>query len=268
MMRAIAWAVVCALTVSLVLVLCVAASAADNRISLELKDADLPSALTMLFKNTGKSFVLEGGAQGTVNVSLNEVSWDQALRAVLESLNLTYRIEGTVYHIFPAGVTPPPPPPGSAAGTVAESPIAPAKESSSTAAGATHLGIIPVRHASVIDMAYWFGGVAAQSYITQTPGLSGYGIGGYGAVSGLGGYGGGIGGYGGGIGGYGGGIGGYGGVGGIGGYGGGIGGYGGGIGGYGGYGGGIGGYGGGIGGYGGGIGGYGGIGGIGGMRRY
>ena len=61
------------------------------------------------------------------------------------------------------------------------------------AAGPTHLGIIPVRHASVMDMAYWFGGVVAQSYVTQTAGLGGYGIGGYGAVSGYGG----IGGYGG-----------------------------------------------------------------------
>jgi len=265
-MRTTAWVVACVLAVGVVLAACTAAvaQAQDNRISLELKDADLPSALTMLFKNTGKSFVLEGGARGTVNVSLNDVSWDQALRAVLESMNLTYRIDGDVYHIFPAGVTPPPPPPTP---TGVSPPPIQAKESSSTAEGATHLGIIPVRHASVMDMAYWFGGVTAQSSVAQTPGLSGYGIGGFGAVSGLGGYG--AGGYGGGVGGYGGGLGGYGGAGGygrggLGGYGGGVGGYGGGVGGYGG---GVGGYGGGVGGlggYGGGVGGYGGGGGLGG----
>ena len=258
-MRTTAWAVVCVLAVGVVLASCTAimAQAQDNRISLELKDADLPSALTMLFKNTGKSFVLEGGARGTVNVSLIDVSWDQALRAVLESMNLTYRIDADVYHMFPAGVTPPPPPPSI---SVSPPPIQ-AKESSSTAEGATHLGIIPVRHASVMDMAYWFGGVAAQSSVAQTPGLSGYGIGGFGAVSGLGGYG--AGGYGGGAGGYGGVGGGYGGVGGAGGYG--RSGYGG-VGGVGGYGGGVGGYGGGVGGYGGGgVGGLGGgVGGLGG----
>jgi hypothetical protein len=255
-----------------------AALAQNNRISLDLKDADLQSALTMLFENSGKSFVLESGTKGTVNVSLHDVTWEQALRAVLESANLSYTIDtaSNVYHIYPAPTKLPASPTPSLVESLAPTTPVPAPSSSSTTAeGAKeHLAIIPVRHASVTDFAYWFGGLVARSAAAAPVGLSGYGIGsvgayGAGGIGGYGGYGaGGIGGYGGygagGIGGYGGGIGGYGR--GTSGYGGGIGGYGGGIGGYGG---GIGGYGGGIGGYGGGIGGYGGgIGGYGGGIRY
>jgi hypothetical protein len=270
-----------ALALGLALQSCSTAAAQNNRISLELRDAELQSALTMLFKNSGKSFVIEGGAQGLVNVSLNDVSWDQALRAVLDSLGLTATIDqaNNVYHIYPASTAPPSPP---RPPEVENPPTPPPTAEKPTSEGATNLGIIPVRHASVMDMAFWFGGTAAYSSVSGGGGMTRYGIGGYGG--GYGGYGGGYGGYGGGYGGYG-GIGGYGrsGYGGIGGYGtsgyGGIGGYGtsgyGGVGGYGrsGYGG-VGGYGrsgyGGIGGYGrsgyGGIGGYSGLGGYGGIR--
>jgi len=262
-MRKTAWAVVCALALGLVL-LSSAALAQENsdRISLELKDAPLQSALTMLFKDTGKSFVLEGGAGGDVNATLNDVAWDNALRAVLDSLNLTYVREGDTYIIRPAATTAPPAPP--ATGVEAPPPPPPSYAGAPTSEGATYLGIIPVRHASVVDMALWFGGTAVVSRASGGGGMQGYGIGGAGAVGGYGaggygqGYGqgayGGAGGYGqgayGGAGGYGQGA-----YGGVGGYGGGVGGYGGGVGGYGG---GVGGYGGGVGGYGGGVGGYGG----------
>ena len=241
-----ALAVTCALALGLVLLSGAAlAQEHSGRISLELKDAPLQSALTMLFKDTGKSFVLEGGARGDVNASLNDVAWDNALRAVLDSLNLTYVREGNTYIIRPAATTAPPAPPAS--GVEAPTPPPPSYAGAPTSEGAIYLGIIPVRHASVIDMALWFGGTAVMSRASGGGGTQGYGIGG--GAGAVGGYGGG--GFGGGQGGYGGQGGGYGGQGGYGGgYGGGTGGYGGGVGGYGGqsgYGGGTGGLGGGLG---------------------
>jgi len=210
-MRTIALITACALAMGLALSSAATAWAQESRISLELKDADLQSALTMLFKDTGRSFVLEEGARGNVNVSLNDVMWGQALNAVLESLNLTYRYDpdSKVYYIKPSEQVPPPPP---TPVTVQAPSIPQAPTSAPTSEGGTHLGIIPVRHASVIDMAYWFGGTAAYTITGGGLGLSRYGIGG--------GYGGGSGGYGS-RGGYGaqGGYGGGGGYGGVGGYG-------------------------------------------------
>ena len=205
-MRAIAWVMVFALALGLALQSCSTAAAQNNRISLELKDADLHSALTMLFKNSGKSFVLEGGAQGFVNVTLNDVSWDHALRAVLDSLGLTATIDqaNNIYRIYPAATAPPPPPQP----PEVPNPLASPTITKRTSEGAINFAIIPVRHASLLDMVRWFGGTMAVSSGARGGGYGGqggYGRTGYGGQGGYGGAGGyGTSGYGGGLGGLGG----------------------------------------------------------------
>ncbi len=236
-MRRIALAAASGLALALVLASS-AAFAQQQTISLELRDADLQSALIMLFKNTDRSFVLEPGAKGDVNVSLQNVPWEQALRAILEALNLSYVRDGNIYRIRP-GTTSPPAIARAVEVSTTGTPTPPkASSGAPTSEGAIYLGIIPVRHASVIDMANWFGGTSALSTVSGAGGASGYGIGGFGAVSGMGAFGGGAGGYPGAVGagigagvgtGYGGGYGGS-----VGGYGGSVGGYGGNVGGYGG----------------------------------
>ena len=236
-------------------------AAQDENMTLEVMDAEVRVALSLLFRGKpDASFVVESGVQGRVTVNVRNVTWNVALRSIVNSAGLDYEVQDNVYYIRPKA----PPAAPSVTGTYTptyERPTSPPTTSrtySTTTAAPTgarpKIHLITVKYADPAELASLFGGVVVSySYGAGGLGSSAYGIGG---VTGIGGYGGG--GYGGG--GYGGG--GYGGGGyGGGGYGGG--GYGG-LGGYGG--GGIGGYGGGIGGYGGGIGGYGG--GIGGGGRY
>jgi hypothetical protein len=241
-----------------------AAAPQPHNVTLELKDADVRVALTMLFKESGYNYVLTPDVQGRVTVSMHDVSWDQALRFVLESLGLTYHREDTIYYIERRQTAAPGPMTGPSGGPPPVSSGPAVSAAGSTAAGGQRLEVVKVLHSDPAMIAALFGGISIPYLYGGMGGggLSQYGIGGYGA--GGGGYGGGYGGGGYGGGGYGGGQGGYGG--GQGGYGGGLGGYGGGLGGIGG---GLGGIGGGLGGIGGGLGGIGGgLGGFGGGQRY
>ena len=64
----------------------------ENRITLDLKDANLEDALRLIFRPP-YSFTLEPGVTGRVTVSLHDVTFSQALRAVLDLNRLTYRKE-------------------------------------------------------------------------------------------------------------------------------------------------------------------------------
>ena len=64
----------------------------ENRISLDMKDASLEDALRLIFRPP-YSFTLEPGVTGRVTVSLHDVTFSQALRAVLDMNQLTYRKE-------------------------------------------------------------------------------------------------------------------------------------------------------------------------------
>jgi len=255
----------------------------QQRISLDLRDAEIRSALDMLFKSKpGSSYVLDQGVTGAVNMKLDEVTWVNALRSMLTAAKLDYRVEDNIYHIFPKSTATTTTSYGGGANTGGTGTSTYGGGRTSVSPGATTPGVgattvgrtgtknkfqlVTVKYSDPAEMAALFGGTAVGfSY----GGASMGGMSGLGGMSGYGGIGGGYGGIGGG--GYGGiGGGGYGGIGG-GGYGGMSGGYGGiGGGGYGGIGGG--GYGGigggGYGGYGGMSGGYGGIGGGLGGRRY
>jgi uncharacterized membrane protein YgcG len=71
----------------------------ERLITLELREAPLDAALRMLFRDTPYGFTLDPGISGTVTVTLNEVTFSQALRAILDMNSLTYTKEGNLYLI-------------------------------------------------------------------------------------------------------------------------------------------------------------------------
>jgi hypothetical protein len=213
----------------------------EHRITLDLRDANIEDALRMIFRDTPYSFTIEPGVTGRVTLSLNEVPFSRALRAILDINNpkLTYRKEaGDLYVITQQVVAPTP---------VETQPTIeqPAAEQMVYWIGPG--GRYELQYLDCRDVAVWFGGyIIGGTPQYPFPMTGGGGGGGGGMGMGGGGLGGGLGGNTGGLGGgYGGGLGGGGGGGGLGGGGGGLSGLGGGGGGYGGGGGGLGGGGGG-----------------------
>jgi hypothetical protein len=78
------------------------ATTEDHPITLDLRDANIEDALRMIFRDTPYSFTIEPGVSGRVTLSLNEVPFARALRAILDINNpkLTYRKEaGDLYVI-------------------------------------------------------------------------------------------------------------------------------------------------------------------------
>jgi hypothetical protein len=71
----------------------------QNIPSLELDSADVREALRALFKNVGVSYSIAPEVQGTVTVSLRNVTFDAALQNILKQVNATYRVEGGIYQI-------------------------------------------------------------------------------------------------------------------------------------------------------------------------
>jgi len=84
----------------------------ERLITLDLRDATLDDALRLVFRSTPYSYVLAPGVSGRVTLTLNNVTFSQALRAILDMHNLTYRREaGNVYYItekLPPTLAPPP----------------------------------------------------------------------------------------------------------------------------------------------------------------
>ena len=188
----------------------------EQRISLDLKDADIRSALDMLFKSKpGSSYVLDSAVAGMVNMKLDDATWLSALRAMLRSANLDYRMEDNIYHILPKA---------SATGTSGASPMGGTSSTSygtSSAGGGTRYGtsttgstvttvggrtsrkfeLVTVRYSDPAQMAALFGGTAVGFASSGQAGGYGSGLGGFSGYGGMGGgYGGGMmgGGYGGG----------------------------------------------------------------------
>ena len=67
--------------------------------SLELEQADVREALRALFKNVNVSYSIAPEIQGSVTVSLKNVSFETALQHVLRQVDATYRVEGGIYEI-------------------------------------------------------------------------------------------------------------------------------------------------------------------------
>ena len=73
-----------------------------SKVTLHLVDVPLPDALRMLSEPTKRNIVLAAGAGGRVSCSLYNVSFEQALDAMLVSNGLGYRSEGDFIYVHPA----------------------------------------------------------------------------------------------------------------------------------------------------------------------
>ena len=73
--------------------------AAEPRVSLDFRDADLRDVLRVLSEVSGLDFVLQPGVGGRVSLRLNEIPWVQALELVLRSQRLGYVLEDGVLRV-------------------------------------------------------------------------------------------------------------------------------------------------------------------------
>jgi len=158
--------------------------------SLELEQADVREALRALFKDVGVSYSIAPEVQGSVTVSLKNVTFATALQNVLRQLDATYRVEGGVYEIIKRVDT-----------------VAPVPEGRGPAPTSSSLIVkrIKIRSADPAFIAAMIGSKGgSQNYTTASPERStiaktpsgggsgsGGGMGGSGSGSGSGGFGGG-----------------------------------------------------------------------------
>jgi hypothetical protein len=73
--------------------------------SLEFQEADVREALRSLFRSKNVSYSIAPDVQGTVNVSLKNVTFEVALQNITRQVDATYRIEGGVFNIIRREVT-------------------------------------------------------------------------------------------------------------------------------------------------------------------
>jgi len=127
----------------------------DNvkRVTVNFKDVDVKSAISMLFDGSGQNYAFEPGVSGTVNKKLVDLPFPDALSAVLKAANLTMRKDKAVYIIGPQKEAPPvaliaPP------AVVKETPKATPKK---------QVIKIPVGYADAFDIAAFFGVTGTRS---------------------------------------------------------------------------------------------------------
>jgi len=73
-----------------------------NKVTMHLSGVPLADALRMLSEPTRRNIILANGANGTVSCSLYNVTFEQALDAMLVSNGMGYRIEGEFIYVHPA----------------------------------------------------------------------------------------------------------------------------------------------------------------------
>ena len=73
-------------------------------VSLDFQQADLKSVLRVFSEISGLNVVIDPSVQGTVDVALKDVPWDQALDIILRANQLGYLVDGTVVRIAPLKV--------------------------------------------------------------------------------------------------------------------------------------------------------------------
>ena len=73
-------------------------------ISLDFQGADLRAVLRTFAEISGLNIVIDATIQGTVDVALRDVPWDQALDIILRANRLGYTIDGTIVRIVPVTV--------------------------------------------------------------------------------------------------------------------------------------------------------------------
>ena len=72
-----------------------------NPISLDFQGADLRAVLRSFAEISGLNVVIDPNVQGTVDVALRDVPWDQALDIILRANKLGYSVDGTIVRIAP-----------------------------------------------------------------------------------------------------------------------------------------------------------------------
>ncbi|MGE3704696.1 MAG: secretin N-terminal domain-containing protein, partial [Vicinamibacterales bacterium] len=75
-----------------------------NPISLDFQGADLRSVLRMFSEISGLNIVIDPAVQGSVDVMLTDVPWDQALDIILRANKLGYMLDGTIVRVAPLNV--------------------------------------------------------------------------------------------------------------------------------------------------------------------
>ena len=70
-------------------------------ISLDFQGADLRAVLRTFAEISGLNMVIDPAVQGTVDVALRDVPWDQALDIILRANKLGYAVDGTIVRIAP-----------------------------------------------------------------------------------------------------------------------------------------------------------------------
>ena len=75
-----------------------------NPVSLDFQGADLRAVLRTFAEISGLNIVIDPTVQGTVDVALRDVPWDQALDIILRANKLGYIIDGTIVRIAPLAV--------------------------------------------------------------------------------------------------------------------------------------------------------------------
>ena len=73
-------------------------------ISLDFQGADLRAVLRTFSEISGLNIVIDPTVQGTVDVALRDVPWDQALDIILRANKLGYLVDGTIVRIAPLTV--------------------------------------------------------------------------------------------------------------------------------------------------------------------
>jgi type IV pilus assembly protein PilQ len=73
-------------------------------VSLDFQGADLRAVLRTFAEISGLNIVIDPTIQGTVDVALRDVPWDQALDIILRANKLGYVVDGTIVRIAPLNV--------------------------------------------------------------------------------------------------------------------------------------------------------------------
>ena len=73
-------------------------------ITLDFQGADLRAVLRTFADISGLNIVIDPAIQGTVDVALRDVPWDQALDIILRANKLGYSVDGTIVRIVPLNV--------------------------------------------------------------------------------------------------------------------------------------------------------------------
>jgi type IV pilus secretin PilQ/predicted competence protein len=73
-------------------------------VSLDFQGADLRAVLRTFSEISGLNIVIDPAVQGTVDVALRDVPWDQALDIILRANKLGYMVDGTIVRVAPLAV--------------------------------------------------------------------------------------------------------------------------------------------------------------------